>query len=46
MREVAEQRAEKIFIRELRTAGLTEEELRERPRSDTLKWKIARAMRT
>jgi hypothetical protein len=46
MREAAEHKAETIFIRELRTAGLTEEELAERPRSDPLKWKIARAMRT
>jgi putative transposase len=46
MREAAEQKAKKIFIRELRTAGLTEEELDERPRSDPLKWKIATAMRT
>ena len=46
MREAAEHMAETIFIRELRTAGLTEEELDERPRSDPLKWKIATAMRT
>ena len=46
MREAAEQKAEKIFIRELRTAGLTEEELGKRPRSDPVKWKIARAIRT
>jgi hypothetical protein len=46
MREAAEQKAETIFIRELRTAGLTEEELDERPRSDPLKWKIATAIRT
>jgi hypothetical protein len=46
MREAAEQKAETIFIRELRTAGLTEEELDERPRSDPLKGKIATAMRT
>ena len=46
MREAAEQKAETIFSRELRTAGLTEEELDERPRSDPLKWKMAKAMRT
>jgi hypothetical protein len=46
MREAAEQKAKTIFIRELRTKGLTEEELDEGPRSDPLKWKIATVMRT
>jgi hypothetical protein len=46
MRDVAEQKAERILIRELRAAGLTEREFNKRPRSDPLKWKIAGAMRT
>ena len=46
MRDAAEQQAEKIFRRELRTAGVTERAVNERPRSDPLKWKIASAMRT
>ena len=46
MRDAAEVKAERIFIRELRAAGLTEKALRERPRSESLKWKIARTMRT
>jgi hypothetical protein len=45
MREAAEQKAERILIRELRIADLTEEGLGERPRSDPLKWKIAKMMR-
>jgi hypothetical protein len=45
MRDAAEQKAERIFIRELRAADLTEKGLRERPRSEALKWKIARTMR-
>jgi putative transposase len=46
MRDVAEQKAEKIMVRELRAAGLTEQGLSERSRSEPLKWRIARAMRT
>ena len=46
MRDAAEEKAERIFIRELRAAGLTEKALRERPRSEPVKWKIARTMRT
>jgi putative transposase len=46
MRDAAEQKAETIFIRELGTAGLTEKEFGERPRSEQLKWRIAKAMRT
>ena len=46
MRDAAEQEAERILIRELRIAGLTEKGLGERLRSDLLKWKIAKAMRT
>jgi hypothetical protein len=46
MRDAAEEKAERIFIRELRSADLTEKALRERPRSEPVKWKIARAMRT
>ena len=46
MRDAAEEKAERIFIRELRAAGRTEKALRERPRSEPLKWKIARTMRT
>ena len=34
MGKAAEQKPQKIFIRELRNAGLTEEKLGERPRSD------------
>ena len=45
MRDAAEQKAETILIRELRTAGVTEREWNKRPRSDQLKWKIARDMR-
>jgi hypothetical protein len=40
MKDAAEEKAERLFIRELLAAGLTEE----RPRSEPLKWKIARAM--
>ena len=46
MKDAAEEKAERIFIRELRAAGLAEKALRERPRSEPLKWKIARIMRT
>ena len=46
MRDAAEEKAERIFIRELRAAGLTEKALRERPRSEPVKWQIARTMRT
>jgi REP-associated tyrosine transposase len=46
MSDAAEERAESILIRELCAAGLIEQELSERPRSDPLKWKIARTMRT
>ena len=46
MRDAAAQKAERLFIRELRAADLTEKGLRERPRSEALKWKIARTMRT
>ena len=46
IRDAAEQKAERIFIRELCAADLTEKGLRERPRSEPLKWKIARTMRT
>ena len=46
MRDAAEEKAESIFIRELRETGLTEDALRERPRREPLKWKIARTMRT
>ena len=46
MRDAAEQKAETVFTRQLRTAGLTERELNKRPRRDQLKWKIAKAMRT
>jgi putative transposase len=46
MKDAAEEKAERIFIRELRVAGLTEKALQERPRSEPLKWKIARSMRT
>jgi hypothetical protein len=46
MKDAAEEKAERIFIRELRAAGLTEKALRERPRGEPLKWKIARTMRT
>ena len=46
MRDAAEHEAETIFIRELRTAGVTETKLNQRPRSDQLKWKIAKNMRT
>ena len=41
----AAQKAERIFLRELRAAGQAEEALRERRRSDLLKWEIAAAMR-
>ena len=44
MRDAAEQKAETIFIRQLRTTGVTERELKNRPRSDPLKWKIARTI--
>jgi hypothetical protein len=46
MKDAAEEKAERIFIRELRVAGLTEKALQERPRSEPLKWNIARTMRT
>jgi hypothetical protein len=46
MKDAAEEKAERIFIRELRIAGLTEKVLQERPRSEPLKWNIARTMRT
>ena len=46
IRDAAEQKAERIFIAELCAADLTEKGLRERPRSEPLKWKIARTMRT
>jgi hypothetical protein len=46
MRDVAEEKAEKIMVRELRAAGLTEEGLSERSRSEPLKWRTARATRT
>jgi hypothetical protein len=46
MKDAAEEKAERLFIRELLAAGLTEKALQERPRSEPLKWKIARAMRT
>jgi hypothetical protein len=46
MKDTAEEKAERIFIRELRAAGLAEKALRERPRSEPLKWKIAGTMRT
>ena len=45
IRDAAEQKAERIFILELCAADLTEKGLRERPRSEALKWKIARTMR-
>jgi hypothetical protein len=37
MKDAAEEKAERIFIRELRAAGRTEKALRERPRSEPLK---------
>ena len=46
MRDVAEEKAEKIIVRELSAAGLTEEGLSERSRSEPLKWRTARATRT
>ncbi|HEY5704675.1 MAG TPA: hypothetical protein VIS96_03790, partial [Terrimicrobiaceae bacterium] len=46
MKDDGEEKAEGIFIRELRAAGLSEKALRERPRSEPLKWKIAAMMRT
>ena len=42
MRDAAAEKAERIFTRELRAAVLTEKALRERQRSESLKWKIAR----
>ena len=39
MRDAAEEKAERMFIREPRSAGLTEKALRERPRSEPVKWK-------
>ena len=45
IKDAAAQKAETIFLRELRVAAMTEKALRERPRSEPLKWKIARAMR-
>ena len=46
MKDSAEDMAERIFIREPRAAGLKRKALRERPRSEPVKWKIARTMRT
>ena len=46
MKDAAEGKAERIFIRELRVAGLAEKALQERPQSEPLKWKIARSTRT
>ena len=46
MKDAAEEKAERIFIRELRAAGLTEKALRAGPRSESLKWKIAGTMCT
>jgi putative transposase len=45
MKDAAQEKAERILLRELRAAGQAEEALRERPRSDLLKWEIAAAMR-
>ena len=45
MKDAAQEKAERILLRELRAAGQAEEALRERPRSDLLKWQIAAAMR-
>jgi putative transposase len=46
MKDVAQAKAERVLVRELRAAGQTEKALGEWPRSEALKWKIARAMRT
>jgi hypothetical protein len=46
MKDAAEEKAERIFIRELRAAGLAEKTLRERPRSEPVKWRIAGTIRT
>jgi hypothetical protein len=45
MKDAAQEKAERILLRELRRAGQAEETLRERPRSGLLKWEIAAAMR-
>jgi putative transposase len=45
MKDAAEQEAQSILQRELQAAALSESALRERPRNDPLKWKIAGAIR-
>jgi hypothetical protein len=45
MKDAAEEKAERIFTRELQAAGLSEKALQERTRSEPLKWKIARSIR-
>jgi hypothetical protein len=46
MKDAAEEKAERILVRELQAASLTEKALEERSRSEPLKWKVARTMRT
>jgi len=45
MNDAVEAKAERILVRELRAARQTEKTLRRWPRSEPLKWKIARAKR-
>jgi hypothetical protein len=45
MKDAAAEKAQRIFIRELQAAALTEKALQERPRSEPLKKKIARTIR-